>query len=552
MSINETSEWAKLHQHQRATRFVHMRDLFAADAQRFAKMHEKLHGLLLDYSKNRMTEDTLDLLLALARRADLPQWMQKMRTGEKINFSENRAVLHTALRLPEDAVLESDGRNIVPLIHRELNRALDFAESLRSGSLKNHCGQRFDAVVNLGIGGSDLGPKMLACALADYAGGLTVRFTANADGSDLMRSLQGLNPASTMFIVSSKSFSTPETMMNAAAARAWLRNALPENAVRRHFAAVTANTGAAAAQGILPAQTFRIFDWVGGRYSATSAIGLPLMCAVGSGHFRDFLAGAHAMDNHFFNAPLRHNMPVLLALTGIWYNTFYRAHSYALIPYSHRLRHFPAHIQQLDMESNGKQTSRTGEYLDFNTGPIIWGEEGVNCQHAFFQLMHQGSRLIPSDFILFAGLPGCNAHRQRVLTANALAQTRALMYGKTPAEVYAEMHDLPGVRRDELMPQKHFPGNQPSNTLFFDALTPFNMGMLLALYEHKVFVQGVVWGINSFDQWGVEYGKVLARAIEPDLAGSGPTHYDSSTNGLIAYFREKTADNAAIVSGSLK
>ncbi len=539
-AINETAIWAQLHQHQRATRHLHMRDLFADDPMRFAHMHTTLgDGFLLDYSKNRITTETLDLLIALAAEADLGEWMQKMRSGEKINHSENRAVLHTALRLPADAVLNLDGQNIVPQVQNELQRALDFAEAVRSGNLTGSSGQAFTDIVNIGIGGSDLGPQTLTQALRPYhAAGLNIHFAANVDGADLAQTLEKLNPETTLFVVSSKSFTTPETMMNAQSARDWLIQRLGERAIAQHFAAVSNNLAAATAFGITPERIFTIFEWVGGRYSATSAISLPLMCAIGATHFRALLAGAHAMDTHFFEAPFRHNMPVLLALIGIWYNTFYRAHSHAIIPYHHGLRRFPAHIQQLDMESNGKQTSRYGEYLDFDTGPIIWGEEGVNCQHAFFQLLHQGSRLIPSDFIIVTNGDYDNHHHQTTLVANALAQTRALMMGKSETQVYRELADLPAQRRDELMPQKHFPGNQPSNTIMMERLTPYALGMLLALYEHKVFVQGVIWGINSFDQWGVEYGKVLAHEIAPKLAQSEATHYDASTNGLIAFFRQ--------------
>ncbi|MDO5687326.1 MAG: glucose-6-phosphate isomerase [Neisseria sp.] len=539
LAINETVIWAQLHQHQRATRHLHMRDLFADNPQRFAQMHEQLDGFLLDYSKNRITEETLNLLVELAETAELPQWMRRMCCGEKINDSESRAVLHTALRLPASATLEVDGENIVPQVQHELNRALDFAENIRSGSLKTSRGEIFTDVVNLGIGGSDLGPQTLTQALRPYhAPQLNVHFVANVDGTDLAQVLEKINLVTTLFIISSKSFTTPETLLNAHAVRERLCAQLPEEAVAQHFAAVSNNLDAAAAFGIPRERVFTVFEWVGGRYSATSAIGLPLMCAIGAERFRELLAGAHAMDEHFFHAPLRHNMPVLLALIGIWYNTFYRAHSHAVIPYHHGLRRFPAHIQQLDMESNGKQTSRHGDYLDFDTGPIIWGEAGVNCQHAFFQLLHQGSRLIPSDFIVVVNGDYDNDVHQKTLVANALAQTRALMAGKSEAQVYRELADLPAMRRDELMPQKHFPGNQPSNTIMLERLTPYYLGMLLALYEHKVFVQGVIWGINSFDQWGVEYGKVLARDIAPKLDSTDSTAYDASTDGLIRFFRQ--------------
>lgn len=536
--INHSAVWAQLHQHQRSTRFLHMRDLFAQDPQRFARMHLRLGGLLLDYSKNRITEDTLQLLVQLAETAELPAWMDKMRRGDKINISENRAVLHTALRLPPDAAVFVDGHNVVPDIHRELQRALDFADALNSGAHTGAGGKTITDVVNIGIGGSDLGPQMAVRALVPYRQRLRLHFVANVDGANLAQVLAPLDAGRTLFIVASKSFGTPETLLNAQAAQQWfLQQGLTREDIARHFVAVSSNVAAAAAFGIAPERVFAMFDWVGGRYSVWSAIGLPLMCAVGAAHFRDFLAGGHAMDRHFFSAPLRHNMPVLLGLIGLWYNTFYQAASHAVIPYDHGLRRLPAHLQQLDMESNGKQTGRWGERLDFDTGAVIWGEEGVNSQHAFFQLLHQGSRLIPSDFIVPVNSHYAVGQQQQVLVANALAQTEALMRGKTLAEAYAELDGLDGRTRDVLAPQKVFPGNQPTNTLMLDKLTPFNLGMLLALYEHKVFVQGVIWGINSFDQWGVEYGKVLAQTILPQLGDDSVLAHDASTNALIDFYR---------------
>ena len=542
--INHTAIWAQLHQHQRSTRFLHMRDLFAQNPARFEQMHVQLHGLLLDYSKNRITEDTLQLLVQLAEAADLRGWMDKMRRGDAINISENRAVLHTALRLPESAGVYVNGHNVVPDIQRERARALAFAEAVNNGSHLGAHGDTITDVVNIGIGGSDLGPQMATLALKPYRQRVNVHFVANVDGANLVQTLEQLNPARTVFIVASKSFATPETLLNARAARAWfLQQGLTEADIGRHFVAVSSQVAAATEFGIAPENVFAMFDWVGGRYSVWSAIGLPLMCAVGAAHFNDFLAGAHAMDTHFFNAPLRHNMPVLLGLIGLWYNTFYEAASHAVIPYDHGLRRLPAHLQQLDMESNGKQTGRLGEHLDFDTGAVIWGEEGVNCQHAFFQLLHQGSRLIPSDFIVPVQSHYPLGTQHQVLVANALAQTEALMRGKTLAEAHAELAHLDNQSRDMLAPQKVFPGNQPSNTLMLDAVTPFNLGMLLALYEHKVFVQGTIWGINSFDQWGVEYGKVLAAAIEPQLANNDTLAHDASTNALIAHYRKHHEHN---------
>lgn len=537
--INHSAIWAQLHQHQRSTRFLHLRDLFAQQPERFDRMHETLNGMLVDYSKNRITEDTLRLLVTLAESADLRGWMVKMRRGDAINVSENRAVLHTALRLPENACVRVDGRNIVPAIHRELARALAFADAIHSGS---HTGTRGDAitdVVNIGIGGSDLGPHMVTQALKPYHRRVNVHFVANIDGANLAQVLETVDAARTVFVVASKSFSTPETLLNAQAARAWfLQQGFNEADIGKHFVAVSSQVQAAADFGIDPRNVFALFDWVGGRYSVWSAIGLPVMCAVGSAHFRAFLAGAHAMDEHFFHAPPRHNIPILLGLIGLWYNTFYEAASHAVIPYDHGLRRLPAHLQQLDMESNGKQTGRMGEHLDFDTGAVIWGEEGVNCQHAFFQLLHQGSRLVPCDFIVPVNSHYRVGKQHQMLVANALAQTEALMRGKTFAEAHAELAGLSNQHRDMLAPQKVFPGNQPVNTIMLDAITPFNLGMLLAMYEHKVFVQGIIWGINSFDQWGVEYGKVLAQAIEPQLSDATVLQHDASTNALIEYYRK--------------
>lgn len=537
--INHSTIWAQLHQHQRSTRFLHMRDLFAQDAHRFDRMHANLGGMLVDYSKNRITEDTLQLLINLAEAADLRGWMDKMRRGDPINISENRAVLHTALRLPACGAAYVDGRNVVPDIHRELERALAFAEAINQGRHLGATGKRITDVVNLGIGGSDLGPQMVTLALKPYQHNINVHFVANVDGANLAQTLAKLTAEQTVFIIASKSFTTPETLLNARAARAWfVQQGHSEADIGQHFVAVSSNITAATAFGIAQDNIFAMFDWVGGRYSVWSAIGLPVMCAIGSTHFRQFLAGGHAMDEHFFHAPLRQNIPTLLGLIGLWYNTFYEAASHAIIPYDYGLRRLPAHLQQLDMESNGKQTGRLGERLDFDTGAIIWGEEGVNCQHAFFQLLHQGSRLVPSDFIVPINSHYPIAEQHRVLVANALAQTQALMQGKTLAEAYADLASHDSKTRDMLAPQKVFPGNQPSNTIMLDTLTPYNLGMLLAMYEHKVFVQGVIWGINSFDQWGVEYGKVLAKAIEPQLANQDPLGHDASTNALIQYYRQ--------------
>ncbi len=541
-AINETSVWAQLHQHQRATKYLHMRDLFEQDPLRFSKMHIRLNGLLFDYSKNRITTETLQLLTQLAKTAKLQEWMHKMRTGEKINASENRAVLHTALRATGDANIQVDGRNVVPDIQAALEKSLAFAQSIYQKEYTGHAGLPITDIVNIGIGGSDLGPQMAALALKHYhCNQLNLHFIANVDATPLQQLLAQLNPQTTLFIVASKSFTTPETLLNAQAAKNWFLQTEPTSAIGQHFVAVTSAQDKAVTFGINSQSIFPMFDWVGGRYSVWSSIGLVLMCAIGRNQFLDFLAGAKAMDEHFFNSPFEQNIPVLMGLIGLWYNTFYAAHSHAVIPYDHGLRRFPAHLQQLDMESNGKRYGRQGSCLDFDTGPIIWGEEGVNCQHAFFQLLHQGTRLIPCDFLVPVNGHTHAKRQHHVLVANALAQAQALMQGKTEAQVYQELQNSPlsNIERDALMPQKRFHGNQPSNTFLIESITPFNLGMLLAAYEHKVFVQGVIWGINSFDQWGVEYGKVLAAAIEPELSQHN-THlqHDSSTNGLIQYYRD--------------
>lgn len=535
--INETPEWAMLNLHQKSTNHLKMRNFFADNPHRFDEMSEVLGGFLFDYSKNRITEETISLLLQLSSVADLSGQMHKMKTGEVVNVSEHRAALHIASRLPDDAELWVNGENVVPQVQYERNRALSFAEKIRQGELKTFSGEAFQYVVNIGIGGSDLGVRACAYALQKYQdSNIKVHFVANVDSADLAETLSQIEIEKTLFIVSSKSFTTPETLINANTAKKLLLERLPEKAIAQHFVAISNNLAAVQQFGIVPDYTFQLNEWVGGRYSATSVIALSLMIAVGEKHFRQFLAGANAMDEHFFTAEFRHNMPVLAGLIGLWYNTFYRSASHAIIPYAHDLRRFPAHIQQLDMESNGKKTSQYGDYLDFDTGSIIWGEEGTCCQHAFFQLLHQGTRLVPADFIVVVG--DKNDIHQQTLVANALAQTRALMAGKTDAEILQELAHLSAIKRDELLPQKRFDGNQPSNTILLDELNPFNLGKLLAFYEHKTFVQAAIWGINPFDQWGVEYGKALARDIYPKLSNGCDTDYDSSTNGLIAFYRK--------------
>lgn len=538
-NITQSAAWQNLQAHQIHTSGLNMRGLFEADPQRFDKMHETLNGLLFDYSKNRITEETLDLLCALAETAGLPQQTEAMRRGEKINVSENRAVLHTALRLPPGAdPVWVGGENIVAAVHRELDRAAAFAESLINGVHTGATGKRITDFVHIGIGGSDLGPLLAVQALQPYHKNVRVHFVSNADDAHIAQVLAPLDAETTVFCVASKSFGTPETLLNAHAARAWFRErGLREADIARHFAAVSSDVAAARNFGIAPDKVFAMFDWVGGRYSVWSAIGLPVMVAVGETHFRRFLSGAHAMDEHFFNAPLRRNIPVLMALIGIWYGNFCGAHGQAVVPYSHNLRRLPGYLQQLDMESSGKCRTLRGGETACHTGGIVFGEEGVNCQHAFFQLLHQGTRLIPADFIVPMKTPYKIGRQHRFTVANAFAQTEALMLGKTPEEALAELAALPEEERRRLAPQKEFPGNRPSNTILIEETDPFHLGMLMAMYEHKVFAQGVIWGINPFDQWGVEYGKVLAKNIEPELARPQNGRHDASTNGLIAFYR---------------
>ena len=533
-----TEAWQALEQHRLDTQHLHLRDRFAAEPDRFGNMHETLDGLLFDYSKNRLGEDTLQLLCRLAEASPLAGQMHAMQNGEKINLSEHRAVLHTALRLPPDAApVYVDGENILPKIHRELDRALAFAESLNNGSHRGITDKPITDFVHIGIGGSDLGPRMCVEALKAYRQNIRVHFVSNSDDADISRTLAHLKPETTVFSIASKSFRTPETLLNAYAARAWYRDAgLPESGIYRHFCAISSDVAAARNFGIAPDNVFAMFDWVGGRYSVWSTIGLPVMVAVGTDRFRELLAGAHAMDTHFFQTPYRRNIPVLMALISIWYNNFQHADGQTAVPYSHNLRHLPSWLNQLDMESLGKNRTADGRPVPHTTGGIVFGEEGVNCQHAYFQLLHQGTRLIPCDFIVpMTTAYGIN-RQHRFTVANAFAQAEALMKGKTLEEARAELADLPEAERERLALQKEFPGNRPSNSLLLSATDPCRLGMLMAAYEHRTFVQGAIWGINPFDQWGVEYGKELAKTIEPELDRGNPQH-DSSTNGLIAFYR---------------
>jgi glucose-6-phosphate isomerase len=527
--------WAALRAHYGSVKDAHLRDLFAADPGRAEKLTAEACGVVLDYSKNRVTADTLNLLLQLAKEVGLRGRIDAMFGGEKINTTENRAVLHTALRAPKNAVVTVDGKNVVPDVHAVLDRMAAFAGKVRDGTWTGATGKPITAVVNIGIGGSDLGPVMAYEALRHYTRReLAFRFVSNVDGTDFFEATRDLDPEQTLFVVSSKTFTTLETMTNAHTAREWaLRTLKHQAAIAKHFVAVSTNEAEVRKFGIDPANMFGFWDWVGGRYSMDSAIGLSTMLAVGPDAFRDMLAGFRAMDEHFRTAPFGANLPALMGLLGVWYVDFFGAQTAAVLPYDQYLKRFPAYLQQLTMESNGKRVTLAGTEVDYATGPVYWGEPGTNGQHSFYQLIHQGTHLIPCDFIAFGQSLNPIGRHHDLLTANVFAQAEALAFGKTAAQVRAE-----GVP-EPLVPHKTFPGNRPSNVLMLDKLTPFALGTLVALYEHSVFTQGVVWELDSFDQWGVELGKVLAGKIVPELeSGAAPalTH-DASTNALIRRYR---------------
>jgi glucose-6-phosphate isomerase len=517
-------------------RGVHMRDLFAHDPRRFEKFSARLGDLLVDYSKHRIEEETMRLLFALAREAGVTGLRDRMFAGEKINLTENRAVLHVALRNRSNRPIRVDGEDVMPEVNEVLARMRRFTDRLRSGAWKGATGARITDVVNIGIGGSDLGPVMATEALRpDWQEGLSAHFVSNVDSTHLVETMKRLDPATTLFIVASKTFTTQETLMNARSARAWLTGKLGEAAVPKHFVAVSTNAAEVSKFGIDTDNMFGFWDWVGGRYSMWSAIGLPIACVIGMDRFEEMLSGAHEMDEHFRTAPLEQNLPVILGMLGIWYSNFFGAQTHAILPYDQYLHRFPAYFQQGDMESNGKSVDRDGRRIeDYTTGPVVWGEPGTNGQHAFYQLIHQGTRLIPCDFIATVKSRNPLGDHHLVLLANFFAQTEALMRGKTPDEVRAE-----GVP-EALVPHKAFLGNRPSTSMIFDVLDARSLGRLVALYEHKIFVQGAVWNINSFDQWGVELGKQLAKRIEPELKAPGPvTSHDASTNGLIEHYKER-------------
>jgi glucose-6-phosphate isomerase len=528
--------WRDLQNHFKQVRELHLRNLFADDPQRGERMTAEAAGLFLDYSKNRVTDETLKLLLRLAEESDLQSHIDAMFRGEKINVTEKRAVLHVALRAPEGASILVDGENVVPQVHAVLRKMADFSQRVRSGEWKGHTGQRIRNVINIGIGGSDLGPVMAYEALKHYSDrDLIFRFVSNVDGTDFTEAIHDLDASETLFIVSSKTFTTLETMTNAHTARAWSTERLggDEKSVARHFVAVSTNAAEVAKFGIDTANMFGFWDWVGGRYSMDSAIGLSTMVAIGPDQFRSMLDGFHQIDEHFRTTPFERNLPVLMGLLGIWYTDFFGAQTVAVLPYEQYLKRFPAYLQQLTMESNGKHITIDGAAVTYPTGPVYWGEPGTNGQHSFYQLIHQGTRLIPCDFIAFGHALNPLAHHHDLLLANVFAQSEALAFGKTPEQVQAE------GTPDWLVPHRVFEGNRPSNTILADRLTPEALGKLVALYEHLVFTQGVIWQINSFDQWGVELGKVLAQRIVPELesAQEPALAHDSSTNNLIRRYR---------------
>ncbi len=537
-ALTGSAAWKALEAHAREMASRHLRDLFREEPARFDRYSVRLDDLLVDVSKQRIDGETLRLLIDLARATDLEGWRERMFAGDKINSTEHRAVLHTALRNRANRPILVDGADVMPGVNAVLDHMRAFTERVRGGAWLGNSGQTITDVVNIGIGGSDLGPLMVCEALKPYQrADLRPHFVSNVDSAHLADTLAGLDPARTLFVIASKTFTTQETMTNAASARIWLLDRLGSNAdIARHFVAVSTNEEAVAAFGIDPANMFGFWDWVGGRYSLWSAIGLPIALAVGFEHFEELLDGAFAMDEHFRTAPLAENIPALLGLIGIWNHNFLGAASHAVLPYDQHLHRFPAYLQQADMESNGKSVRRDGERVDYATGPIVWGEPGTNGQHAFYQLIHQGTELVSSDFIAAAvSQTPLGAHHD-ILLANCLAQTEALAFGKTAEEARKEL-DAAGISASEieaLVPHKVFEGNRPTTTMLYDRLTPFALGRLIALYEHKIFTQGIVWDINSFDQWGVELGKQLAKVILPELtAGGEVSSHNSSTNGLI-------------------
>ncbi len=543
-ALTQSKVWQELTAHQRETATVHMRDLFAQDPQRFEKFSLRFQDILLDFSKNRITAQTLALLHRLAETVDLKGWTEKMFSGAKINLTEDRAVLHVALRNRSNRPILVDGRDVMPDVNAVLAHMKEFSTAIRSGAWKGYTGRQITDVVNIGIGGSDLGPVMVTEALKPYhQPGLRVHFVSNIDGTHITETLKPLDPITTLFIVASKTFTTQETLTNAQSARAWfLKSARDPAHVAKHFVALSTNAAEVRKFGIDTQNMFAFWDWVGGRYSLWSAIGLSIAIAIGFDHFEDLLTGAHEMDEHFRTAPVAQNLPATLGLIGVWNNNFLGAETLAILPYDQYLHRFPAYFQQGDMESNGKSIDRNGQPVDVSTGPIVWGEPGTNGQHAFYQLIHQGTKIVPCDFLAPIETQNRTGEHHAILLSNFFAQTEALMRGKTDAEVEAELRaaGMSGASLATLIPHKRFAGNKPTNSILFQKLTPHTLGALIAMYEHKIFTQGVIWNINSFDQWGVELGKQLAKVILPELEGSAPvTTHDASTNGLINYYKAK-------------
>jgi len=544
VDITKSASWKKLDEHHRAVAPLLMRDLFARDDQRFTRFSLRLGDLLLDYSKNRVTDETMPLLRALAREAGVEAMRDRMFAGEPINLTEGRAVLHVALRNRANRPILVDGRDVMPDVNAALAHMKSFSDAVRGGAWTGYTGKPIRAVVNIGIGGSDLGPVMVTEALKPYArADLALHFVSNVDGSHIAEALKRVDPETTLFLVASKTFTTQETMTNAHTARRWfLDRAKDEKHVAKHFAALSTNTKAVSAFGIDPANMFVFWDWVGGRYSLWSSIGLSIALAVGFERFEEMLEGAHEMDEHFRTAPLEESLPATLALLGVWYNNFFGAATQAILPYDQYLSRFPAYFQQGDMESNGKGVTRDGRRVTTETGPVIWGEPGTNGQHAFYQLIHQGTKLVPCDFLAAVESHNPLGPHHELLLANYFAQTEALMRGLNEDEARAQLaaQGLTGAALEALLPHKVFPGNRPTNSILYQKLDPRTLGRLIAMYEHKIFVQGVIWNVNSFDQWGVELGKKLAGAIVPELAAAGDvTGHDASTRGLINEFKRR-------------
>lgn len=541
--LTQTHAFRLLKQHYEQIKEVQMKDLFAQDSRRFEKFSIEFNGILLDYSKNRITDETMKLLVELAKEQQVGEWAGKMYSGEKINFTEQRAVLHTALRGKKDQKVLFEGNNVMPDVHRVLDQMKSFCSKIHSREWKGYTGKHITDVVNIGIGGSDLGPVMVTEALKPYAvPGINVHFVSNVDGTHIAETLKKVNPETTLFIVASKTFTTQETLANANSAKSWfLESAKDASYVTKHFVALSTNAKAVSEFGIDTANMFEFWDWVGGRYSLWSAIGLSIALYIGFERFEELLHGAYEMDVHFATAPWDKNMPVILALLGVWYNNFFEAASHAILPYDQYMHRFAAYFQQGDMESNGKFVARDGKEVDYQTGPILWGEPGTNGQHAFYQLIHQGTKLIPCDFLAPAVSHNLIGEHHKLLMSNYFAQTEALMKGKTSEEARTELEKsgLAGEALEALLPHKVFKGNRPTNSILFEKLTPTTLGSLIALYEHKIFVQGIIWEINSFDQWGVELGKQLAKAILPELdTVEAVASHDASTNGLINWWKK--------------